>query len=39
MKCGDCPYCWKGADDDFECCHCPIDTVAPCELDDVGEEE
>lgn len=35
MRCTDCPYCWKGEDDRFPCCHFEgPDGWAPCEQDD-----
>lgn len=34
-----CGYYYKGDDDDFACCHCPDDVIAPCEYDDETETE
>ena len=34
-----CGYYYKGDDDDFACCHCPDDMIAPCEYDDEMETE
>lgn len=41
MKCSDCPY-WRWSEDenDAECyCNCPVDAVAPCELNGLGDED
>lgn len=38
FKCENCPYHYKGKDDDFACCHFEGDYLAPCEEDDCEGE-
>lgn len=39
MKCNECFYWWQNEDDEFPQCHCSEDTPAPCEDDDIIEED
>ena len=44
LTCKDCPYCYKGFDDDFPCCHWYGDSYdpydkAPCEEDEYDEDD
>lgn len=34
VECKNCPYYYKGEDDDFACCHFEGNFLAPCEEDD-----
>ena len=34
IECKNCPYYYKGEDDDFAYCHFEGDFLAPCEEDD-----
>ena len=34
IECKNCPYFYKGEDDDFACCHFEGNFLAPCEEDD-----
>ena len=34
LKCENCPYHYKGEDDEFAYCHFEGDFLAPCEEDD-----
>lgn len=39
MKCSDCPYCWKDADDRYPHCHYSYnDGYAPCEIEEQEQE-
>lgn len=38
MECKDCPYWhWSGEEEPY--CNCPIDRVALCELNELGDED
>ena len=39
FKCENCPYHYKGEDDDFAYCHFEGNYLAPCEEDDDYEGE
>lgn len=40
MKCKDCPYCWKGKNDNFPCCQYEgPEGTAPCEYEEPEEPE
>ena len=39
VECKNCPYYYKGEDDDFACCHFEGNFLAPCEEDDDYEGE
>ena len=37
MKCKDCPY-WHWSEEE-PYCNCPVDRVAPCELNGLGDDD
>ena len=39
MRCTECNYYWQDEGEEYPCCHCEDDMIAPCEEEDNEREE